>query len=366
MVQATKEVKPRRRRRILIALIAGFALIWVGIIAYRLLGSAPTTTDAETPVTTASVPTEPAPTALAIAAEGELRPLRSAELSFSLGGTVAEVLVAEGASVTAGQPLVRLVAADLSAGVAQARAGIEQAQAGLRAAELSLSMARARAEVSATQIRAAQAGLSVSAAQVSSAEANLRAVTTEAPVVIAQAEATLSEAQARQLQAQAAVEQARAADTEALAAIAQAEAMVAEAQATVAQTEAAYDAAEASAAKTLLSAPFDGTVARLDVEVGEAVSPGVEVVQLADFSGWLVETTDLTEIDVVNLDLGQEVDVTLDALPGERLTGTITQIANVSALKRGDVTYDVTVALADTGGLPLRWGMTAFVDARAP
>ena len=366
MVQATKPVKTRRRRRILIAVVVGFALIWVGIITYRLLINAPATTDVETPVAAASVPIEPAPTALAIAAEGELRPRRSAELSFSLGRTVAEVLVSEGLSVTAGQPLVRLAAADLSAGAAQAKAGIEQAQAGLRAAELSLSMARARAEVSEAQIRAAQAGLSVSAAQVSSAEANLRAVTTEAPVVIAQAEATLTEAQARQLQAQASLEQAQAADTEAQAAVAQIEARVAEAQAAVAQAEAAYDVAEASAAKTLLSAPFDGTVARLDIEVGEAVSPGVEVVQLADFGGWLVETTDLTEIDVVHLDLGQEVDVTIDALPGETLTGTITRIASVSALKRGDVTYDVTVALNDTGGLPLRWGMTAFVDARAP
>jgi HlyD family secretion protein len=92
------------------------------------------------------------------------------------------------------------------------------------------------------------------------------------------------------------------------------------------------------------------------------MNPGVPVVQLADFTAWQVETTDLTELDVVNLDIGQKVNVEVDALPGQRLEGTIAEIASMSVLKHGDVTYQVTVALENSENLPLRWGMTAFVD----
>ena len=82
---------------------------------------------------------------------------------------------------------------------------------------------------------------------------------------------------------------------------------------------------------------------------------------LADFNGWQVETTDLSEISVVTLETGFSADVTIDAFPGETLSGTITEIASSSDVVRGDVTYKVTVALGENIELPLRWGMTAFV-----
>jgi hypothetical protein len=83
-------------------------------------------------------------------------------------------------------------------------------------------------------------------------------------------------------------------------------------------------------------------------------------VTIADFSSWLIETTDLTEIDVVNLSEGQPVTVTLDAVPDAKLTGVIQSIGQSYEEKQGDIVYPVTVALDDSHP-SLRWGMTAVV-----
>jgi HlyD family secretion protein len=111
-----------------------------------------------------------------------------------------------------------------------------------------------------------------------------------------------------------------------------------------------------------LTAPFAGTIATLNLELGEVAAPGIPVGALADFSGWLVETTDLTELDIVAVRVGLPVNVQVDALPDEVLAGTVEDIATVASLTRGDVTYAVTIRLEDISDLPLRWGMTTFVD----
>src|SRR5690606_41464535 len=97
--------------------------------------------------------------------------------------------------------------------------------------------------------------------------------------------------------------------------------------------------------------------------VGELVGPGAPVVRLASDAGWAVETTDLVELDVVDVTEGQEMAVTLDALPGETLRGTVVDVGRVPEASRGDVVYRVRLALDDYPDLPLRWGMTAVVAA---
>jgi multidrug resistance efflux pump len=109
-----------------------------------------------------------------------------------------------------------------------------------------------------------------------------------------------------------------------------------------------------------LRAPFSGTVAKLDLKVGEPASVGTIVVTIADFSKWAIKTTDLTEIDVVNIKQGQNAIITLDALPDVKLTGTVDAIGETFSEKQGDIVYEVTVLLNDTNP-NLRWGMTAEV-----
>jgi HlyD family secretion protein len=135
--------------------------------------------------------------------------------------------------------------------------------------------------------------------------------------------------------------------------IAAAEADVAAAEAALEQTKVAVDEME-------LCAPFAGTVASLDVGVGEAVAVGVPVVQLADLSAWQIETEDLTEMDVVSIEEGDPVLITIDALPGVEVPGEVVRIRHIGENKHGDMTY--TVIIEPQGAdRRLRWNMTTMV-----
>ncbi len=124
--------------------------------------------------------------------------------------------------------------------------------------------------------------------------------------------------------------------------------------------EAQLNAAKAGVASFSVIAPFDGVIAKLNARDGLSINAGQIAVIVADFSSWLVKTTDLTEIDVVELAEGQPVLVSLDAIPDVELTGTILSIGQSYAENQGDVVYEVTVLLTDTHPA-MRWGMTAAV-----
>jgi HlyD family secretion protein len=145
-------------------------------------------------------------------------------------------------------------------------------------------------------------------------------------------------------------------------AVTQAEAAVAQAQAGITQAQAALTAAQTALDRATLTAPFAGTIANLTIETGEVVAAGSPIVTLADFGDWQIETSDLTELDIVAVAIGLPVAVNVDALPGEVLRGTVSDIAAISGVTRGDVTYRVTIDLAEADEFPLRWGMTVFVD----
>jgi multidrug resistance efflux pump len=106
-------------------------------------------------------------------------------------------------------------------------------------------------------------------------------------------------------------------------------------------------------------------VASLNAKLGSSINAGQTAVTVADFSQWLVKTTDLTEIDVVNLAEGQPVTITLDALPGEELKGEILSIGQTYAENQGDIVYEVTVQLNEANPA-MRWGMTAAVKFQNP
>lgn len=124
--------------------------------------------------------------------------------------------------------------------------------------------------------------------------------------------------------------------------------------------EARLAAAEAGMATFLVTAPFDGVVTDLNAKAGSSIKAGDSAVKVADFSNWLIETTDLTEIDVVKLAENQPVSVKLDALPDVELKGTILSIGQTYSQNQGDVVYKVTILLTDKHPA-MRWGMTAQI-----
>ncbi len=116
----------------------------------------------------------------------------------------------------------------------------------------------------------------------------------------------------------------------------------------------------AALANAEVRAPFSGTITNLNLKAGEFASTGQAAATLADFSSWVVKTTDLTELDVVHITEGQMVTLTLDAIPGLTLHGTVQSISTNYTEKEGDIDYVVTIALTDQDPR-LRWGMTARV-----
>ncbi len=135
---------------------------------------------------------------------------------------------------------------------------------------------------------------------------------------------------------------------------------LASAEARIAAAEAGIKASEAALERLELKATIGGFVLEQDLIVGQSVSAGVPVMRIVDFSEMYVDTEDLTELEVVDIELGQTVIVRADALRDVELTGKVIKISNIFEEKRGDITYTVRILL-DKLDPRLRWGMTVEV-----
>jgi HlyD family secretion protein len=383
----------------------------IGFFGYqRFLAPVPVT---PTPVPATKVDAE------VVSAQGFVVPQRSSDLAFRSGGRVTEILVAEGDQVKQGQALVRLQDDQLQAAVAQAQAALElakanfdQVQQGARAEDI--AAAEGQVKAAEAQVKAASAerdrltggatdaAIAAAQAQLSSAlvEQKLtqdaydkvtQCVTVKGNEVCPGLGTPEEQARFRVNAASEAVNAARSALTEAtkgsgkqvqgaqanVAAaqaqidIAQAqldrlkagatEAQIAAAQANVAQAEAGLQAAQAALNEATLIVPFDGTIAQIDVDAGQVVGPGSPIVSVADLRQWEIDTDDLSEVDVINVQSDQAVTITFDALPGVKLNGQVVAITPKAQTKRGDVTYMVKIAIENPDPR-LKWGMTGQVE----
>jgi multidrug resistance efflux pump len=116
-------------------------------------------------------------------------------------------------------------------------------------------------------------------------------------------------------------------------------------------------AAESALGNYVLTAPFDGVVADVAVKVGEQVAPESRAVSIGNDSEWVVETSDTTELEIVNIQVGQKVTLTPDALPDVTMDGVVTSISQSSFTDGGDVMYTVYISV-DTVDSRVKWGMT--------
>jgi len=119
-------------------------------------------------------------------------------------------------------------------------------------------------------------------------------------------------------------------------------------------------AAEDVLSNYVITAPFDGVVADVAVEVGEQVGSESRAVSIVNTSSWIVETTDITELEVVSVAVGQKVTFTADALNDVTMEGVVTEISQSSFVQGGDVIYTVRIQ-ADEVDPRVKWGMTVEV-----
>jgi RND family efflux transporter MFP subunit len=132
------------------------------------------------------------------------------------------------------------------------------------------------------------------------------------------------------------------------------------ADAEVALAGSALEAARAALRQTEVRAPWAGTVASLAVSAGEQAVVGQTLVTIADMSGWLFETTNVGELDVVRVAIGDRALISIAALPDIELEGVVEQIRVRGGAGDAGVRFDVVVRPLEH--LPdLRWNMSATI-----
>ncbi|MCC6455309.1 MAG: HlyD family efflux transporter periplasmic adaptor subunit [Caldilineaceae bacterium] len=356
------------------------ALLGSGVLLLFVVGCAQQPTPTPTPAATPLPPVGMAAGGTTRAA-GKVVPVGATNLSFAVSGRVQNLAVAEGDQVEAGTLLIALENAAASASVAQAQAALLRVQAqldelhaGPRAQEIAVAQALlevAQAHLAQLSEEARPGDLAAAQAELDAAQARFDALYSEPDDVavtaawasVQQAQAALdrllhpatasevaaAEAQVQSAQAEVDLLKAGARDEE----IAAAEAAVAEAQATLTH-------AEADLAMSQLLAPFAGTVTAIEVNSGEMVQVGQVVLTIADLSHMQVETTDLSERDVVRVAAGQPVVVFVKALNRET-PGRVARVSPQATVIGGDVVYTVVIDL-DEQPPDLRWGMSVEVE----
>jgi HlyD family secretion protein len=138
----------------------------------------------------------------------------------------------------------------------------------------------------------------------------------------------------------------------------------------VEQSRAALKEARDALSKTIIYAPMSGTISDLDKEVGEmAIGSQFQediILVVADLTQMEAQVN-VDENDIVNVEIGQEAVVEVDALFGEQLHGTVSEIANTantndSGTQNQKTEFEVKISINDDEVSRLRPGMTAAAD----
>ncbi len=144
----------------------------------------------------------------------------------------------------------------------------------------------------------------------------------------------------------------------------QASAQLALDQAGVAQAEASLEEAQVNLRYTDILSPVDGVVVSRNVDVGQTVAASFQTPTLfliaQDLTKMQVDTN-VSESDVGRVREEQPATFTVDAYPGQPFPGRVAQVRNAPIIVQNVVTYDVVVAV-DNSGLELKPGMTANVS----
>jgi multidrug resistance efflux pump len=109
-----------------------------------------------------------------------------------------------------------------------------------------------------------------------------------------------------------------------------------------------------------LKAPFNGTVADINVSPNQQAGPETWAIVLIDDRQWYVETSDLTEYDVAKVNVGDGANITIDALPQIEMAGVVEDISIAPKTLAGDVIYTVRLRIDKPDPL-VKWGMTMEV-----
>ena len=275
-----------------------------------------------------------------VVASGRIMTPQRASVGAVITGRVVRIPVQEGQSVKRGDVLIELDDEDERASVAQARGAVAQAEArvrqlrevGLPAAEQALIQAQANLTQARRQHERAK-------------ELKAKGFVSQAALDDAQRNLDVAESQLSAAMLQVATNRPAGSD-------------FAVAQTALAQARANLGVAQAKLDQTVIRAPVDGTLIARNVEPGNVVQPGKELMVLAP-AGETQVVVQIDEKNLAQLKLGQQALASADAFPKERFAAELVYInPGIDAL-RGSVEVKLRVPKPPDY---LRQDMTISVD----
>ena len=309
------------------------------------------------------------------------------QISPHITGEVKAVLVEDNQTVKAGEVLVRLDSLQYTLAVQKARDQLVQAQAQETESQELIELSGTLIAETEARAKQAEAQVGQTEAQLALAKLNLARIEQlfTAGGVVAQSDldnvrSAYHVAQAAQTANQANLAAARATVDSARAGLGSLHARVAAAAANVAACRSTLSDAQRMLTYTELTAPADGRVGNKAVEVGHHVVAGQTLLALASRNLWIV--ANFKETQLSRMRPGQQVEVTLDALPGVKLQGRVDSLSPASGSQFALLPPDnatgnfnkvvqrvpVKIILAPQSleaiGSSLRLGLSAIVDVR--
>jgi HlyD family secretion protein len=240
------------------------------------------------------------PITQAVTATGTLNPVVNVQVGSQVSGNIAKLFADFNSQVKAGQVVAQIDPALFQATVTQAEGDLANAQAALELAK-----------VNATRTRDLFARKTSSQADLDQAMANLH-----------------------------------------------------QAEANVKIKQGALDKAKADLDHCTITSPIDGIVISRNVDVGQTVAASLQapvIFQIANDLTKMQIDSNVAEADVGVLEVGQDVDFTVDAFPMRTFHGKVVQVRNAPITVQNVVTYDTVIGVSNPD-LKLKPGMTANVS----
>jgi HlyD family secretion protein len=262
-----------------------------------------------------------------VSASGEIKPKTYVNIGANAFGKIVKLQVKEGDRVKKGQVLAQLENVQSSADVNATRAALQAAETDAVAAEAALrtslaDLNRARSDADHAKLDWDRAQGLYKDALIAKQEYDAKKAVWES------ADAGLAQAQAR---------------------VAQAKAQKESADKHIAQNRANLIRVSDVLDKTIYTAPYDGVITNLPVREGETVvmgiqnAPGSTLMTLADVSV-ITSEVKVDETDIVNVRLGQQAEVTIDAMPRQIFHGIVTEIGNNAIVRSTGVSTSQSTA----------------------
>ncbi|MGD0152691.1 MAG: efflux RND transporter periplasmic adaptor subunit [Thermacetogeniaceae bacterium] len=258
---------------------------------------------------------------------GVLVPVQSANIASQISGQVASLGFQAGSAVKAGDILMTLDTAILSAQLASAEAGLQSAEAAVEASKSQASVTKITLDAAQKSYDRTKSLFDAGAAS----QSQLDDATDKLDTATAQYENAAGPAQD------------------------QAQAAVSTAQANVRNLSVQLSHAT-------IRSPLDGVLTSQNVSVGEVVSPGVAVISVVDASSLKLKSTVSQDI-LPLLANGQGMDVTIDSFPGSSVKGAISCIGPI-AVSTGEM-FPIEVTIKNDGKLMAGLSAHATMAAHA-